>query len=343
MAVLSMTSPLPCCPGKKNWLMALTLVLILLLCYYIWPLLDGLVLGVVFAYVGRPVRDRFLRSRRIGSLSAVVCIVLPLSAIFAAGLIETSNQIQWLQGHQGEIISLLFGFVHWIRIPDLLLDEISRSMADLMAMGLNLLASLPFFQVGSTIALGMINILIAFVVCYFLLLDGGRLAQAAQEIFDLKEKSLELRCLYRIDGILCGVYIGSIYTAIAGGITSVAIFYLFSVPRPLAMASIVFLAGLVPFLTWLVFIPTAVGKYISSGPLDAALFFLVASILVHIAELFIRPYIVYSRSSLHPLLVLLSFLGGGLVAGVAGFFLAPAVVGVFTGIYREISEDRMGR
>ena len=75
-----------------------------------------------------------------------------------------------------------------------------------------------------------------------------------------------------------------------------AIFYLFSVPRPLAMASIVFLAGLVPFLTWLVFIPTAVGRYIESGPLDAALFFLAASILVHVAELFIRPYIVYSRS-----------------------------------------------
>lgn len=106
------------------------------------------------------------RSRRIGSLSALVCIVLPLSAIFAAGLIETSNQIQWLQGHQGEIISLLLGLSSGIRIPDLLLDEISRSMADLMAMGLNLLAGLPFFQVGSTIAPGMINILIAFVVCF---------------------------------------------------------------------------------------------------------------------------------------------------------------------------------
>ena len=158
---------------------------------------------------------------------------------------------------------------------------------------------------------------------------------------DLEEGSFELRCLTRIDSILCGVYIGSIYTAIAGGITSVAIFYLFSVPRPLAMASIVFLAGLVPFLTWLVFIPTAVGRYIESGPLDAALFFLAASILVHVAELFIRAYIVYSRSSLHPLLVLLSFFGGGLVAGISGFFLAPAMVAVVTGIYREISEDRI--
>jgi len=342
MAGSDMPTDLPYSLGKKKWLMALTLVLIVLLSYYIWPLLDGLVLGFVFAYVGRPVRDRFRRSRRIGSLAAVVCIVVPLSAIFAAGLIETSNQIRWLEGHQEDIISLLFEFVSWIRIPDFLLEEISRSMADLMAMGLNLLAGLPFFQLGSTIALGIINILIAFVVCYFLLLDGERLMQAARETFNLKEKSFELRCLDRIDGILCGVYIGSIYTAIAGGITSVAIFYLFSVPRPLAMASIVFLAGLVPFLTWLVFIPTAVGRYIESGPLDAFLFFLTASILVQVAELFIRPYIVYSKSSLHPLLVLLSFLGGGLVAGVAGFFLAPALVGVVTGIYREIHEDRIG-
>ncbi len=328
-------------PDKSDWLKAFTLVLMLLLCYYIWPLLDGLVLGFVFAYVGRPVRDRFRRSKRMGSLAAVVCIVVPLSAIFATGLTEASNQISWLQDHQKEIVSLLIEFVHWIRIPEILLDEISRSMADLMGMGLNLLASLPFFQLGSTIALGMINILIAFVVCYFLLLDGDRLVKAAGEIFNLKEESFEMRCLTRIDGILCGIYIGSIYTAIAGGITSVAIFYLFSIPRPLAMASIVFLAGLVPFLTWLVFIPTAVGRYIESGPLDAALFFLVASILVHVAEFFIRPYIVYAKSTVHPLLVLLAFLGGGLVAGVAGFFLAPALVGVVTGIYREICEYRM--
>jgi predicted PurR-regulated permease PerM len=221
-----------------------------------------------------------------------------------------------------------------------ILDEISRSMANLTGMGLNLLAGLPVFQLGSTITLGIINLLISLCVCYFLLLDGDRLAGAVMEFFDLEKRGLEMRCLARIDSILCGVYMGSIYTAIAGGVTSVAIFYLFAVPRPFAMASIVFLAGLVPFLTWLVFIPTAVGRYIELGPLDAWLFFIVASILVHIAELVIRPYIVYAKSSLHPLLVLLAFLGGGLVAGIAGFFLAPAMVGVVTGIYRVMTEER---
>lgn len=326
--------------GKKNWLMFFTLALAILLSYYIWPLLDGLILGLVFSYVGRPVRDIFKQNRRIGSISAIVCIVVPLSAIFATGVIEASNQIKWLEGHQEEIVNLIFESVSRIHIPPVILDEISRSMANLTGMGLNLLAGLPVFQLGSTITLGIINLLISLCVCYFLLLDGDRLAGAVMEFFDLEKKSLEMRCLSRIDSILCGVYMGSIYTAIAGGITSVAIFYIFAVPRPFAMASIVFLAGLVPFLTWLVFIPTAVGRYIELGPLNAWLFFIVASILVHIAELVIRPYIVYAKSSLHPLLVLLAFLGGGLVAGIAGFFLAPAMVGVVTGIYRVMTEER---
>ena len=326
--------------GKKNWLMFFTLALAILLSYYIWPLLDGLILGLVFSYVGRPVRDIFKQNRRIGSISAIVCIVVPLSAIFATGVIEASNQIKWLEGHQEVIVNLIFESVSRIHIPPVILDEISRSMANLTGMGLNLLAGLPVFQLGSTITLGIINLLISLCVCYFLLLDGDRLAGAVMEFFDLEKKSLEMRCLSRIDSILCGVYMGSIYTAIAGGITSVAIFYIFAVPRPFAMASIVFLAGLVPFLTWLVFIPTAVGRYIELGPLNAWLFFIVASILVHIAELVIRPYIVYAKSSLHPLLVLLAFLGGGLVAGIAGFFLAPAMVGVVTGIYRVMTEER---
>jgi Predicted permease len=77
--------------------------------------------------------------------------------------------------------------------------------------------------------------------------------------------------------------------------------------------------------------------------MDALLFFISASILVHVAELVIRPYIVYTKSSIHPLLVLLAFLGGGVVAGISGFFLAPAMVGVVTGIFQVMREMQVER
>src|SRR5512137_1735281 len=101
----SMQFDLPIRLGKKNWLIVFTLALIILLSYYIWPLLDGLVLGLVFAYVGRPVRDFFGKNRRIGSLAALICIVVPLSAVFSLGIIETVGQIRWLESHQSKIIT----------------------------------------------------------------------------------------------------------------------------------------------------------------------------------------------------------------------------------------------
>lgn len=326
---------------KIDWLRLITFVLFILGSYFIWPLLEGLVLGLVFAYVGRPVRDLFGRNKKIGSLAAIFCIVVPLSAVFSLGIIETLSQIRWLESHQSKIISTSYSFVSRIHIPQVIFDEISRSMTNLMETIFHLLTSLPIFSLGTAISMGIVNFLISLCVCYFLLLDGKRLKETVMDLMDLRERDLEARCLARIDSIFCGIYMGSIYTAIAGGITSVAIFYIFSVPRPFAMASIVFLAGMVPFLTWLVFIPTAIGRYIEFGPVDALLFFLAASILVHVAELVIRPYIVHAKSSLHPLLVLLAFLGGGFVAGIIGFFLAPAMVGIVTGIYQVVQQDRI--
>ncbi len=331
---------LPCRFDRREWLLLIFIVLLLLISYVFLPLLDGLVLGVVFAYVGLPVRNLFGKRRRMGSLAAIICIVVPLSAIFASGVIEIISQIKWLQDQQGEILAAAYEFISRLHIPPIIFEELSRGMENLLAMGLHLLASLPIFSLGTALTMGLVNFVISLCVCYFLLLDAERLVEAFMALQAPKSRDFDRKCLEKIDRILSGIYMGSIYTAIAGGLTSAVIFYLFGVPRPFAMASIVFLAGMVPFLTWLVFIPTAISRYIEFGPVDALLFFLAGSILVHVVELVIRPYIVYTKSSLHPLLVLLTFLGGGLVAGISGFFLAPAMVGVVMGIYHVVREER---
>lgn len=326
--------------GEKGWLLIVAIALLILIAYLIFPLLDGLVLGVVFAYVGRPIMRLFGNRRKLGSLAGTLCIVVPLSLIFALGASEAVNQVIWLEAHQGLITRAILEFVSGLPISHLLLSELSGSLQNIIEVAAPFIAGLPFVDLSRALSLGIINFLIALPVCYFLLLDGEKLVDAVVALLPSDDAEFQRRCMIRIDSILSGIYLGSIYTAIAGGITSVAIFYIFGVPRPFAMACIVFLAGLVPFLTWLVFIPTAVGRYIALGPVDALLFFLAGSVLVHVAELVIRPYIVYTKSSLHPLLVLLSFLGGGLVAGIAGFFIAPAMMGVLMGIYETVRDDQ---
>ena len=328
--------------SHRNWLFAVTILLVFLSSYFLWPLLDGIVLGIVFTYLGRPVRDLFGKNRQIGSLAAIVCIIVPLCIIFAAGVLEAANQLAWLESHRAAILATGQEFISSIYIPQFIFDELSRGVDNLMGIGLSMLTSLPVFDLGSTLTMGFLNLLIAFCVCYYLLVDGDKLFGAATDFMREKKGDFEIRCLGRIDGILSGIYTGSITTAMVYGIASIPIFYLFEIPRPLAMASIVLLAGVVPFLTWLIFLLTAISRYIEMGPMEAIVFFIATSILVLAVELFVRPYIVYARSSIHPMLVLLAFLGGGLVGGVFGFFLAPTMLGAISGIYQMLKAELFG-
>jgi predicted PurR-regulated permease PerM len=174
------------------------------------------------------------------------------------------------------------------------------------------------------------------------LVDGESFVESIIMLLPDREKKAYRKYISRIDYILSGIFIGTIYTSILGSIIAAAIFYAFGLPRPFALASIVFLAGMVPFLTsWVVIIPVAIYRYFVAGLQGAAFFFIFASALIYLpSELLIRPYLVAAKSSMHPLLVMLSFLGGALVAGIGGFFLAPAIMGIIVGIY-QVRRDEM--
>jgi len=202
-------------------------------------------------------------------------------------------------------------------------------------------ASIPIFHIGRVVSLGIINFLISIPICYFVLMDGEGFKESIISLLPQGEMKIYRKYIDRIDRILSGIYIGTIYTSILGSLIAAFIFYAFGLPRPFALASIVFVAGMVPFLTsWIVIIPVTVYRYFAVGLEGAVIFFVLASSLIYLpSELLIRPYLVSAKSSLHPLLVMLSFLGGALVAGIGGFFLAPAIMGAIVGIYQVRCEE----
>ncbi len=324
---------------ENRWPILMAVLALALVSYLMLPLLDGIVLGIVFAYVGRPVRDLFGDRSKLGSLVATFCIVVPISVIVGIGTLEIFNQALWLAAHQGEVVGWAFKAIAQLRIPGSVIGEISESIRGLAGIAASIAASIPVLNLGRSLSMGMVNFIISLPVCYFLLADGWRLYEALMEMLPPDRVEIDRKYIFRIDRALSGIFLGSIYTAIAGGLVSVIFFYIYGIPRPLAMASIVFLAGTVPFLTWLVFVPMAAYRYLLFGPMDALVFFAIGSILVHIAELVIRPVFVSAKSSIHPLLVMLSFMGGGLIGGISGFFLAPALIGVMMGIYQVLREE----
>ncbi|MHC1631687.1 MAG: AI-2E family transporter [Methanotrichaceae archaeon] len=327
---------------SENAWIVLPIVLVLgLIFYFLLPLLDGIVLGVVFAYVGRPIQKLFGNHRRLGSAIATICIILPITLIIGLGTVEIVSQLNWVVQHQGEILRKASILVKDIEIPPAIYDEVTGSLKNVIDILVKVVANVPVFSYGKSVVLMGLNFLASIFVCYFLLLDGGRLAKCYNFIVPAEKIEVYRRYCERMDKILSGIFIGSVYTAILGGFISAIVFYAFGIPKPFALASFVFVAGLVPVLTaWLVIVPIAVYRYFTLGTLGALIFFAVASSLIYLpSELIIRPYLVSTKSTIHPLLVMLSFVGGALVAGIGGFFLAPALMGIIVGAYQAHKEE----
>lgn len=324
-------------------MLLLAVATVFMTAYFAFPFLDGIILGSVFAYVGRPIRDRFGKRRSLGSLVAAICVVIPVFLMLGLGTLEVAGQIIALANNQ-EALRSWFGILMQqtaIELPSWAKESLISGLENAFGLIAPLVASVPIFQIGRVASLGIINFLISFPICYFLLLDGEAFVGSMISLLPDGEMNILERYIERIDRILSGIFIGTVYTSIVGSLIAAVVFHLFGIPRPIALASIVFIAGMVPVLTsWAVIVPLAVYRYFAVG-LEGALFFLViSSILIYLpSELFIRPYIVSTRSSLHPLLVMLSFFGGALVAGIGGFFLAPAVIGAINGIYQVRREE----
>jgi predicted PurR-regulated permease PerM len=303
--------------AQKSWIAAIVAISFLFLCYLVYPLIDGLILGTVFAYLGRPIKRCFGKQRLIGSTVATVCIVLPVTLVIGLGTIELLSQMLWMATHQKEVAALAVYFFESVSIPDTVYFELSGSTRSLLEMAAGLLGGFPVFDVGRSFSMGLINFILALLVCFFLLLDGDRLEGSL--LMNMPKKGVEMHRRYfaRIDHILSGIFLGSIYSAIAGGLISAFVFLAFGVPHPFALALVVFMAGMVPVLTaWMVIIPITAYRYFLMGTTDAIVFFAISSALIYLpSELLIRPYLVSVRSTLHPLLVMVSFLDCGILPG----------------------------
>lgn len=332
------------CSENKSTLI-ITILSLALIIYFLSPFLDGVVLGTVFAYVGRPIRDHFKARRRMGAFLAAICIIIPVFLVLGLGTLEIANQIIALAYNQRMIIAALNSSIARLAIPSMFQDLFSGSLQNIVETIAPIAASIPLLNIGRALSLMVINFIISIPVCYFLLLDGESFVESLVALLPAENIETYRKYIIRIDKIFSGIFLGTTYTSILGSMIAAFIFYAFDLPNPFALASIVFVAGMIPILTaWVVIIPATAYRYFTMGLADALIFLAVSSSMIYIpSELLIRPYLIYSKSSIHPLLVMLSFMGGALVAGLGGFFLAPAIMGVIVGIYQVRREETADR
>lgn len=310
-------------------LIALTISALL---YFFHPLLDGIIMGIAFAYAAKPIKDK-LKS----SLLATLIIVVPVFFFLFYGIYTGVSQALHIVTHLEEYKKY---FIEVLRNlgDDSVYRYIDTVMVDSITQYIKSKLSQSALELTTSFVLILLNFFISFLVCYYFLIFSDRIFERIGEIFQKKGGSSLETFISEFNKTLTSLWFGNFVFAIMIGLVSLPYFLIFKVPFAPLLSALMFLAALVPvFAEWMVIVP--VGVYLILKDVWIGSIFLVFGItfLYVIPELFVRPYFVGKRAKIHPLLILLAFIGGGLTAGLKGFFLAPMLVALFVTIFNSIS------
>ncbi len=304
----------------------LILVLVILI-FYFSPLLDGIALGIVFAYVARPIMKRIpIKRKGPSAILATIAVVAPISLILIFSLYDLGL---WAMSEWESAFEMIV--VAFQQLPEPL-----QGFLEILPTGMGR----EFLTVdrASSIIMLILNFLLSTLLCYYLLVDGKKVAEFMTDLFHVEDKGLVATC----DNAISGIYIGSVYTAFIVAVMTVPFLLIFRIPHPLAILGLMFLAALIPVLAeWMILLIPLAHLVLREAPLTLSMTFIITgSIFLYILpELVIRPWLTGRRGRIHPFLMLLAFIGGGISGGVAGFFLAPMFAGILVTVYRSRKTD----
>ncbi len=338
--------------GYTNWQRILIpvflIALLIFIAYVMTPLLDGIALGLVFAYVARPIKkllnSHFRLGNRVSSLLGTGMLIVPIALIFTVGIVEAAQQLSWVLQNQGIIITTLKDALTSFGAS----QDFVNGAVNLIQQTIATRPIETFLNYSNTVNIGILilNLLLSIIICYFLLADGKSLVDAVFSI--IPENGRIGPLINAADRTISGIYVGNFLAAILISIITIPFLYAFRIPLIAVLAALMFLAALIPiFAEWMVLLPVTLYVIYTGGPIVGAQFLILGTIVLYIVpELILRPYLIGKVSSVHPLLILLSFLGGGIVGGIAGFFLAPVAVGVIIAAYNvytksDVKSDRI--
>jgi len=134
-----------------------------------------------------------------------------------------------------------------------------------------------------------------------------------------------------IDGLLL---IGIAEAALLGAAYAIS-----GVPHPVTLGVLTGVLSAIPFASPIVFIGAAAWLLTQSATIAAIGLLAFGSIVVFVADHFVRPGLIGGSIRLPFVWVLLGILGGVESFGLLGLFLGPALLAVLITLWRELAES----
>ncbi len=173
----------------------------------------------------------------------------------------------------------------------------------------------------------VLQLVLAALTCYFLLLDGRRFMRWMRDKIPL-DGNVRGQVVQSFENMA----VATIWATLAAGAAQSAVlffaFLVLGVPGAFLAAGATFIFAWIPILgsapVWIV---GAVYLYVQHAILKVVIM-VVLGLLAGIVDNIIRPWVLKGRSDMHPLISLVAIFGGITIFGITGVFLGPILAAV---------------
>jgi predicted PurR-regulated permease PerM len=336
----------------------ITLAVVLLLFYMVWPWRFALLLALWAAYVlWWPTNwlDKYIHRRGISALIVVIVVLLLLSfALINVTVIVVKEIAQIAAGAAASNATLSDGLTNTVKLanPELAnAGPIATLIAGLATGGSIIVTTFTDIAGGTArnilinIPLLLFQLILVFVLLIGLLTKGDVIVNDFKSIAPPKYRSLVNRFLDHLNPIYYNFFVIYAVVAVLCGILAAIIYGLIGVPYFATFAIFILFVGLIPSIgRALIYIPLAIWLMIQGNTVQGLLV-LIASIVIFevIIRYIIQPRWMERTAKIPRVLTLIAFTFALASFGVVGFAVGPALMGFALAMwrtYKDILKER---
>jgi predicted PurR-regulated permease PerM len=193
-------------------------------------------------------------------------------------------------------------------------------------------------QYGGEIVHRVALLLFTLLTLFFVFRDGSSLAEQLRALSDrligLRGERIARHMIAAVHGTVNGLVLVGLAEGILLGIAYFAV----GLPYPASVGALTAVAAVIPFAAPVVY--SLAGLYLLAvgNTVGGIVILVFGSVLLFVADHFVRPFLIGGSARLPFLFVLFGILGGLETMGFIGLFIGPAVMAALVALWREWTE-----
>lgn len=337
--------------------LALLIVVSIAFAWILLPLYGAIFWGVVLAILFAPLQRRlltFTRQRRnlaaVGTmLLFLISVFFPLSMIVASLIQEGALQYEKIRSGQLDFGAYFQQII--LSLPSWITDILARfGLTDMTSMknavsaaaaqGSQFIAT-KALNIGQSTAGFVISIGVMLYLLFFMLRDGGVLAEKIKQAIPLHSEQ-KRQLFSKFATVIRATVKGNIVVAATQGTLGGIMFWFLDIQGALLWGVFMAFMSLVPAVgAGLIWVPVAFYFLITGATWQGVTLTLYGIFVIGLIDNILRPILVGKDTQMPDYVVLVSTLGGISVFGLNGFVIGPVIAALFIAFWDLFAAEKL--